>query len=81
MKLTDAIELYGQHVSQASQDTLAEMVLYIAGGLECGDFDASHITGANLRALVDKAHSLPDGVALGDAWSFADSIMRGGNHA
>ena len=61
----------------ANTEGLAEMVLYLAGGLECGTFSAAQITGAVLRTLVDRARALPDDVSIGAVWCMADDAIRG----
>ena len=57
-------------------EALSEAILYLAGGLESGTFDAAQITGEVLRELVVKARALPDEVSIGAVWTIADDVIR-----
>lgn len=56
-------------------DALAEAVLYIAGGIEQGQIDASCIMGEMLRQLVDTAQGWPDEISIGDVWAKTHEII------
>jgi hypothetical protein len=62
-------------------EPLSEAVVYIAGGLERGNFTAAQITGAVLRELVIKARAMPADVSIGAVWAMTDDVIRHADEA